>query len=229
MTSNRFVMRISLTGAAPTRPPRRNLGAAHEHLGMNMTRPSDARIRDTLALEMRRDHIGYREIATSMGYAGPSGAYAAVQRALTDIQAEAGNEVRAVELERLDRLAQCAQAILDREHFAYSTGSGKVITDPETGEKYIDEAPALAAMDRLLKIMDRRAKYLGLDAPTRANVEVTTVDSFDAKLRRLVDEMAELDEAATGMAPSETGTGGTPGVHGGDQSGSGSNPGPPVA
>jgi hypothetical protein len=33
-----------------------------------------------------------------------------------------------------------------------------------------DDAPVLAAVDRLLRIQERRAKLLGLDAPVRADV-----------------------------------------------------------
>jgi len=50
----------------------------------------------------------------------------------------------------------------------------------------------LEAVDRLLRIMERRAKYLGLDAPTRFNAK------FD-DLRRLVEgagiDMASLIKA----------------------------------
>ncbi len=51
-----------------------------------------------------------------------------------------------------------------------------------------DRAPVLAAIDRLLKIEERRAKLLGLDAPVRA--ELITIDAIEAEVARLA---AELD------------------------------------
>ena len=40
------------------------------------------RDRDARAVELRRRHLNYRQIATEMGYAAQSGAYLAVQRGL---------------------------------------------------------------------------------------------------------------------------------------------------
>ena len=56
------------------------------------------------ALRLRAEGLTYEEIATRVGYAGPSGAYKAVMRALPDIDQEAAQELRRVQLMRLDDL-----------------------------------------------------------------------------------------------------------------------------
>lgn len=50
------------------------------------------------------------------------------------------------------------------------------------------------AVETLLKIMDRRAKLLGLDAPARARIEVVTEDLIDAEIRRLRDQLGDAIE-----------------------------------
>jgi hypothetical protein len=40
------------------------------------------------------------------------------------------------------------------------------------GAPLLDDAPVLAAVDRLLKVQERRAKLLGLDVPVKRQVEV---------------------------------------------------------
>lgn len=99
-------------------------------------------------------------------------------------------ELRKVELERLDDLYRRAVEVLEREHVHIS--EGRVVRDlnPETGDKstIVDDGPVLAAIDRALKIQDRRAKLLGLDAPTSVQAEVTQVAPEDIELRQLIAE-----------------------------------------
>jgi hypothetical protein len=47
---------------------------------------------------------------------------------------------------------------------------GKVVEDP-AGGPLEDSAPRLAAIDRLLRVEERIAKLMGLDAPTRSEIE----------------------------------------------------------
>ena len=39
------------------------------------------------------------------------------------------------------------------------------------------------AIDRLLKIAERRAKYLGLEAPTKVEIEALSQDEFESDLK----------------------------------------------
>jgi hypothetical protein len=140
--------------------------------------------RDARAVELRRRHLNYRQIARELDLSA-STAYEAVQRGLADTIAETNDEVRRQELERLDDLARVSLRVLAKTHVVVS--QGRVAKHPDTGEVLVDDGPILAAIDRLLKIQDRRAKLLGLDAP--AKVEVLTMDAIDAEIRRLEAEV----------------------------------------
>lgn len=99
--------------------------------------------RQVRALELRRAGKGYAEIAASLGI-GKSQAHRLVRAGLADaaaqIDAEA-SELKAEEISRLD---------------AMLTG---LWPDARRGQQ--------GAVDRVLKIMERRAKLLGLDAPVK--------------------------------------------------------------
>jgi len=56
------------------------------------------------ALALRKAGIGYAAIARQLGYAGPSGAYKAIVTALRALTREPAEELRALELARLDEL-----------------------------------------------------------------------------------------------------------------------------
>lgn len=94
------------------------------------------------ALELRRAGVTFDAIADSLGFAHRSGAHNAVARALARNPEPAGEDVRALEVDRLDRMLV---AVWQRA----MTGDSK-------------------AMDQALKISERRARLLGLDAPTTA-------------------------------------------------------------
>lgn len=101
--------------------------------------------RQVKALELRRMGKGYSEIAAALGI-GRSQAHRLVQSGLADavaqVSAEA-DELRAEEVSRLDAML-----------------SG-LWPDARRGQH--------AAVDRVLRIMERRAKMLGLDAPTKVS------------------------------------------------------------
>lgn len=141
--------------------------------------------RDARAVELRRSHMNYRQIAAEMGFTAVSSAYEAVQRGLADTVAETNDEVRRQEVERLDDLARAALAVLTKTHIVVS--QGRVVLDPDTGQPLVDDGPVLQALDRLLKIQERRAKLLGLDAPSK--VEVLTIDTIDAEIKKLSAEL----------------------------------------
>lgn len=95
-------------------------------------------------LELRIAGKSLREIARETGYGSVSGVHKAIAAALLDTLREPAEDVRALELERLDAMWR------------------KVWQRIERGD--------LAAVDRGLRIQDRRAKLLGLDAPTKQEV-----------------------------------------------------------
>jgi hypothetical protein len=93
------------------------------------------------ALRLRKAGMGYESIASKVGYSNAGAAYKAVQAALKATIQEPADDVRTLEIERLDRLMLALW---------------KLALEGESD-----------AIDRVLKIMDRRAKLLGLDAPTK--------------------------------------------------------------
>jgi transcriptional regulator len=97
----------------------------------------NARERQGKALEMRKAGYTYQVIADNLGYYDRAAAEKAVRRALERITEEPAKEVLKLELERLDAMLT---------QLWNKVGSGKI-----------------EAFDRVLKIMDRRARYLGLD------------------------------------------------------------------
>lgn len=146
----------------------------------------DTAERDADAARLRAEGKSYPQIASEMGYYDKSGARKAVQRALVAVVQEAGDELRALEVERMNRLLDVAWQIMERPHYAHS--AGRLITMDNV--PVLDDAPSLMALDRILKIMERRAKLLGLDAPVRH--EVLTIDAIDQELARLDAEHADL-------------------------------------
>jgi hypothetical protein len=107
--------------------------------------------KDRKALELRARGLTYDRIAEELGYSDRSGGRKAVERALARTMQDAGDAARGVELDRLDRLLERWWPI------AMETEMPSMLT---------------RATDAVLKIMERRAKYLGLDqAP---NVDATT-------------------------------------------------------
>lgn len=168
--------------------------------GYNESKTSPRRIdaaqRRAKALEMRRDGRKFQDIADALGYKSRGAAAQDVQRALALTVSEPAAEVRALELMRLDEMWVAALDVLKRSHITVS--NGRVIEID--GQPLVDDGPVLQAIDRLLKIQERRAKYLGLDAPTK--VEVIDDSTIDAEIRRLTEE---LERAAAAQAADAAG------------------------
>jgi hypothetical protein len=160
------------------------------------TRSVDTAARDAEAAHLRSRGLSYRQIAEQVGYQDDSGAYRAVQRALVATVTEPAEEVRALALAQLDQLALAALGVLERQHVTVSQGR---IVREEDGTPILDDAPVLAAIDRLVKIQERRAKLLGLDAPARH--EVVSLDALDAEIARLTAELGRTPAGETAPAP----------------------------
>ena len=153
---------------------------------------------------LRMTGRSWASIADELGYGSPGAACQDFSRTLEASIAEQHRSVdlyREEELQRLDLLMTEAWTVLKRAHVTVS--HGRVIRDEETGEPLLDDSPVLQAIDRVLKIQERRSKLLGLDAPTK--VEAITIDSLDAEIAKLAAEL-EADPAGetTGAAPAQS-------------------------
>ena len=96
--------------------------------------------REKNALDFRRAGLTYDVIAERLGYRDRAGAKKAVTRAIGRTLQDSADALRHLEADRLDRLQLAAWA-------RALTGDDK-------------------AMAIVLKVMERRARLLGLDAPT---------------------------------------------------------------
>lgn len=149
------------------------------------------------AASLRSSGLSYESIAQRQG-CSISTAHSRVQRALKAVVQEAGSELRDLELQRLDLLWRVAQGEMLREHPVVN--QGRVIRG-EDGEPLKDAMPRLAALNALLKIQDRRAKLMGLDAAVKADVRVS--NGVDRSIEQFAAEfgiMAELAAAAEAPA-----------------------------
>lgn len=164
-------------------------GGTRGHRG-RFERSLETATRDAEAARLRTRGLTYRQIAAELNMAGPGKAHEAVRRVLAETTQEAADDLRMVELERLDLMYQAALKVLETEHLTIS--HGRVIYRDDNGLPLADDGPVLVAIDRMLKIQERRAKLLGLDAPTKANVTVS--DAITTEIERLAAQLGIAEE-----------------------------------
>jgi hypothetical protein len=218
---------VTLAGQPCRQPAIAGADRCRQHLG---ARAAVARGNTSLAVALRRAKALELRIAgkspaeivdADIGYRTAHHVVVDVGRALAATVAEPAADVRAMELLRLDqalqRLAEDeakVRAVRDREHVTVSHGRVIYVKDDAGNDvPLIDDAPVLQANaqlmaieDRRRHIQDRRAKYLGLDAP--AKVQVISDDDLNREEQRLAAELAELEQAAAGADPADPGPAG---------------------
>jgi hypothetical protein len=121
------------------------------------------------AAELRIAGATYEQIARQLGYSGVSGAFAAVEEGLRDAFAEPNSDIRRLELDRLDALLL------------------GLWPQARKGN--------LGAIDRALKIMERRARYLGLDKNADTGLQTGT---GDGKIVSIKEARANRKRPASG-------------------------------
>lgn len=156
--------------------------------------------RDGEAAQLRANGKTYDQIATELGFSDRSLARRAVERALAAAVREPADELRQLELIRLDALWVEAVKVMTTEHI--TVNNGRVIE--VDGIPLKDDGPTLQAIDRLLKIMERRAKLIGLDSA--AKVEVLSVDALDREIARLTAELGGTETGETARTQTPPGT-----------------------
>jgi hypothetical protein len=142
--------------------------------------------KETKVLELRRAGLTWQRISEETGYADATGAYAAYKRVIKRTQQQPADELREQEVDRIDRLqlALWPNAMKGSER----------------------------AILTIVRLMERRAKLLGLDAPTRIQQDVTTWtgdESIDRAVRDLAALLTANDADSSGESsmaepPSET-------------------------
>lgn len=121
------------------------------------------------ALELRKAGASYAMIAERLGYENKGSAYRAVMTALDRTLREPADELRELEVARLDALLLALWPQATR------------------GD--------LGAIDRVLRLMERRAKLLGLDAPTQVNVTQAARQEVDRLVEAGVLDPSEAEAA----------------------------------
>lgn len=167
-------------------------------------------LRRSKALQDRIDGVKVTEIRDRYGYKSTGAVYQDLSRALDQFVGEPASELKAIELARMDdqlaRLAEMEEKVRevrDREHLTVS--HGKVITVPDPADPIkviplLDDEPVLRANAQLIAIegkrgenAERRAKLLGLNAPTK--VAVITDEALDDAIEDESTRIADLERA----------------------------------
>ena len=128
------------------------------------------------AWEMRLDGKSYREIGEALGVAHTT-AHAYVMAVLERTKKENN--------ESAEHWRQISVARLEKALNVVKDALKAVLIDPETGMPIDDTENhelRLKAIDRLIKLEERKAKLLGMDAPSKveANVSAVSLDEIDA-------------------------------------------------
>lgn len=90
---------------------------------------------------------------------------------------------REIEVGKLDLIEERLWSMIDEEY--YTVSQGRVVYF-ESGEPVPDIDPVMKIIDRLLKVMERRSKLLGLDKPVRVEATIHTMDSVDQELADMI-------------------------------------------
>ncbi|HEX3962160.1 MAG TPA: hypothetical protein VHZ03_36950 [Trebonia sp.] len=179
-------------------------------------RTRESAARDMRAAELHGQGWTYQRIAGELGFAGSGKACEAVQRAFASIPIEGAEQAKRQDLERLDRLIEKNWEALERPHVAVSNGrvvrrfvgieidadgierldaDGKTIP---VFKDVLDDGPVAVHSTVILRLIEKRSKIFGYDAPVQSRVEVITSDAVEANIARLEADLATNDPAHTG-------------------------------
>lgn len=130
--------------------------------------------RTTQALEMRLAGVDHRTIAHELGYSSAHAVAVDIANALDE------------SLKRKDR---AAEHLREREVLTLDRLQAAIWNKAVNGD--------LACMDRVLRIVDRRCKLQGTDAPQK--VEVITLDAIEVEISRLERDLGIHDPLQAGL------------------------------
>lgn len=136
--------------------------------GPSKTSPKQIRAeeRQAAAVNLRKAHVTYEEIARQLGYANASCAYHAVKTAMEKTLREPADELRQLELSRLDEMSQ------------------SIWENVLAGD--------LDSIATAIRISERRARLLGLDVKdSTLKLELESGMSFQALISSKRKEIAD--------------------------------------
>lgn len=155
--------------------------------------------RRSRVLAMRVEQRPYAEIAAAIGVSedvARKDYERAVEARRGALDAQRDTAV-AIETAKLDALEQAAWEVLRREHVVVQ--HGKVVYLKR--KPMLDDAPVLAAIDRLVKIAERRSRLRGYDAPTKVEVDDARRAQIEAYAAELAAWVGDVDGEGAGDAP----------------------------
>lgn len=129
---------------------------------------------DVECMRLRESGKTYQQIADAMGMS-KSACHTAVIRQLERKASElheSADVVRDLELDRLDKMLARTEALIAK------------IEDDDSIDDLVKLDAINKADTKILKLQDRRAKYLGLDAAKKTETTTTTV-SWDAMMKTI--------------------------------------------
>jgi hypothetical protein len=134
----------------------------------------ERRERDLECVRLRRDGLHWETIAQQLGYNAPGNAYRQFMIIMHEYPREDVETARDIEAERYDQLQQAIWA--------------KCLN----GDTW--------AIDRALKLMDQRARLLGLNKPVPQTFNLVTETDVDRAIRELTEKLnsrqTEVHDAA---------------------------------
>lgn len=149
--------------------------------------PQDPRRHEKIeeAIRLRLDGLPYRAIAERIG-AHPRTIAEWVTKYIRDyVPTEDLDAVKAKEVDTLDRMDAASLGLIQRMDQVNSRllAADELARPPYGPEDY------LRVFDRIIKIQDRRARLLGLDAAMKIDAKVRVTDALDAEIEALASEL----------------------------------------
>lgn len=140
-------------------------------------KPSAAE-KQAACLNLRKQGYSFDEIAEQLGYANASGPWKAVEKALRKLIQEPAEELRRLELERLDVMLKSLWPFILK-------GSPRHI---EIGLKVMDRRAALIGLDAPKQVEDHRTVTVRIMAEKIASETGLNADEVLAEAQRIVAE-----------------------------------------
>jgi hypothetical protein len=171
------------TPGTPATPDVGNTRPRDGH-GKWLRTPADVH-KDARAVQLRTQGMTLDQIAAELGYRHAASAWKAVSRALAMVPAASVAEYRELQNRQLDYLTATALEMVMNPAPLVTPG-GRIVKHPERGEILEDTAAKSRAIALLLQIAARRARLLGLDAPTKEQFSLEQINQYIRDLEREV-------------------------------------------
>lgn len=125
-----------------------------------------------------RQGLTFREVGERMSFSEQR-AHKLYWDAMHAVEEREVSAHRAAMIDEIAAVVRVANRVMHKDHVAHS--NGRVMVDPETGQKMIDDGPKLDAARTVIAAQARLAKLLGADAPTQVETS-STVTTYSVDL-----------------------------------------------